>query len=672
MFLPVVALLLSGQSMIRPPMHRAWTVLSGDNTELRGVRGPVLYYSAQCGVGAVRIDTGARVWDKRLSDWCGGAAMGEHRLFVLDAGGKSTRLVAYDLRTGASYLLKSYPEGTREIACDGRRIYVLSKLTVDACDVKTGKTIWQKKLGSSPTRGLTLSSLTTGNSRVFAAIESAGFHCLDSATGKLLWRDNGQHGVYNPPIIVPGGIVTGFKGLRLQNVSTGKPVWTAATEYFQAKAIAGNVLIGEDMNRLCGIDLKTGKRLWQGPPPKEDGIRVGGNEHLAPSVGNSALLLRDDLSLVSATGDVLWRSKVFFTGAPVYVNAGTMICNDGERLFGYGPGDYPPTPDSENSRKDFALRMVASFEKLDKTEVERVGTLARYTTQPLIRKYVEWAIDNREDGPADKQGRGMMLYNLLMDNRELLDGMCSRDDTDALLRAIADVGRDNSYRNELVAILGRKGDPARAMPLFVEELKATGKKRSESAGAMLDAVATSTHPAAVQFMIEALNDAKAPAGWRNAAFIHLAGTGGEAGVDAVRRARARRSARKPWDEQVVVESRDVITDEKDGMGRRWRLINSEELGNHSDVFLQRKSETGWDKPIFLGFFTGRTWTESAPETFRGVGLKALLAKEWLKIFPDDKEIRRDSDGDGLTDLVEARFGTNWVRPTLTRTGSPTA
>lgn len=60
------------------------------------------------------------------------------------------------------------------------------------------------------------------------------------------------------------------------------------------------------------------------------------------------------------------------------------------------------------------------------------------------------------------------------------------------------------------------------------------------------AVAHSSHPDAVRFMLEALRDPHAVAPWRREGFVHLAGTGGPDGVQAVRDARSKPGPRKPW------------------------------------------------------------------------------------------------------------------------------
>ena len=78
----------------------------------------------------------------------------------------------------------------------------------------------------------------------------------------------------------------------------------------------------------------------------------------------------------------------------------------------------------------------------------------------------------------------------------------------------------------------------------------------------------------------------------------------------------------------------------------------------------------WSRPLFTGAWTGRLWDRKVPTMFRGITMKRLLSSEWIKIFPTDAAIRKDSDGDGLTDVVEARLGTDPRRADTDGDGIP--
>jgi hypothetical protein len=162
-------------------------------------------------------------------------------------------------------------------------------------------------------------------------------------------------------------------------------------------------------------------------------------------------------------------------------------------------------------------------------------------------------------------------------------------------------------------------------------------------------------------MREALRDPKAAPAWRTAAFEHLAGTGGAVGATAVRAARPHRSPRQPWFERINVSRLPAdyrVATKKDAQGRTWMLFHSPVLGNASDLFVVQKLGAKWARPLFTGAWTGPTFRSEAPKAVHGIPIARLVAKEWIRLFPADNSIRRDSDHDGLTDLVESRLSTN--------------
>ncbi len=102
---------------------------------------------------------------------------------------------------------------------------------------------------------------------------------------------------------------------------------------------------------------------------------------------------------------------------------------------------------------------------------------------------------------------------------------------------------------------------------------------------------------------------------------------------------------------------------KDPKGRTWVLFRSSALGNYTDLFIVERHGAEWGKPLFTGACAQKSEWDSRPQpdTFRGIKITDLITTEWIKIFPDDPTIHKDSDGDGLTDLVEERFGTDPTR-----------
>jgi hypothetical protein len=230
---------------------------------------------------------------------------------------------------------------------------------------------------------------------------------------------------------------------------------------------------------------------------------------------------------------------------------------------------------------------------------------------------------------------------------------------------------DSEWRSRLDHILEVRGDADVYVPVLVDELRRLPlERRTESA--MLSAVARSSHPAAVDLMIAGLNPEyeSAPA-WRYEAFVHLAGTGGPEGVDAVRQARAARAPLRPWFDRLQLsrlppEQILATTTSDNGLG--WMFFESDILGNDSDVFASHEGIDAWSRPYFTGVWSRPTFTERLERTLDGtwrleplvspLPFAALDAWQSIARLRDVAAVFADRDGDGLTDAVEARLGTS--------------
>lgn len=672
--------LVVSQQVLQPPMHRAWTEISDDSTKVLAVQNGILIYSSENKIRAIKISNGEKVWSKEFKGQTPtrGVINATTIFYDLYEYKKPSRVFSIDRKTGISKEigLPFKGEDSRGLACDDKRLYLLEGSVVRAVDIATRKPLWKTDLKKDAKGRIgSLSCMTAGYGALLVGIEGLGMHSINPANGKVYWKENAQYGIYDPPLILPKGVVTRYKGLRLQNVITSKPIWTSSVTSFEPSSMSGDVLIGAKEGQYCGIDLKNGKVVWQGQKPAESWSGGDGFESLL--LGSSGGVFAREVTMsrtnekvhrLDRKGKELWSSPIFYDGVPIYEDSSIMICNDHERLLGYVAGAGPSVPTEEGDQRKLAASLVERYEFLDATEREMLSKVGKYASKALIEKYSNWAFENREGGPADREGRGQRLYGLLQETPQILMEICGPEDTTSLLAAIEKVGEKNSYQGILTTILGKKGDPNRTISLFVDRLKASGGASSESGnlGRALEAVSESSHPTAVKFMIEALLDPKAPPEWRRAAYIHLPGTGGEAGIEAVLKVRQKPGPRPTWQQTLManLNSKNILNELKDSKGRTWRLIGSGVLGNYSDLFIQQKQASGWDSPVFVNVVTQdsrmvrRKKDADTPLSYKGININKLVESEWVKVFPDDPNLWKDSDKDGLTDLVEARLGTN--------------
>ena len=667
----IVAIGLAGgvSEAIRPPMHRAWTYVSGERTEVLAVRNGVIYFTSRQRTGALKLSDGSVVWEKKRPDWAMQSVIDDKRIIVSTSSMEQGRLIAYDLTDGKERVIRNLPERAHSFALWKNQIcLLLPGRKVTAFDADSGKVAWEATVGDGTARGgVSLDDLYVCSDVLVMALDDIGWQCLDLSTGKSLWKIAADYATNSQPVSIGGRVLLEQPVLALVEARTGKEVWSDAALNLEMFGFSGDVLIGESNDKIVGLDLKRGSTLWT-LPEGEEGFRGGFGAIRWQGDEEGVAAWSNEFMRISQDGTIVWRSPVFFDGYPVHMDDGTMVTSDGDRLLCYTPGPYPQVPQGDEGRKAFAERGVAVFELLDHTEVEQIKGLGQYATEPLIRRYVEWAKAQQaayDDEDSDSE-LGMLHYSLLQTTAQMLGEMCGPEHSAALQKAIEDVGPENSYRDYLVSILGSKGDPDEFIEHYIRELRASkGDEEAERRNRQtLQSVANSNHKSAVAFMIEALNDPTSPDDWRHEAFVNLPRTGGEAGIAAVRSARKKRAPRQKWEETIDVAGVPegyLVSERTDAKGRTWRLFRSGALGSWGDLFISQKTGGSWGVPVFTGIFTRDTWTTKAPTQVNGVPMEEFMESKWIEVLPDDAALRADGDGDGLTDLAEKRLGTDPTR-----------
>ena len=659
----------ASQASLRPPMHRAWTHISGENTSVLAVRDGTVYFVSRQRTGALRLNDGSVVWEKKRPDWVQDFAIDDNRIYVSTSGKDHGRLLSYDLKDGTERALRDLPEDVSAFAVLENTVYLLDVgRKVVAFDADSGKQRWEAKLDAKEHGGFRLDSIHLCNGVLVLAISDVGWECLDPETGKSLWKKAAQYATNEEPYAVGNGVLLQQPDVALVDPRTGKELWSRADLSIDNFGVSNGVIVARSNGQTLGLDVKTGKTLWAiGKKTDVSMIQIGGHTSLWQSDADGVLVMSNGVARISRDGKTLWSSPAFFDGGPDYVDGHSMVTDDYSRILCYVGGPYAAMPEGDAVRKAFVEAGIANYAVLDQTERKALAKEPQYAAGPLIRRYVEWARIKKANHDSDvDDDLGMLRYDLMEDSSKTLHEICGREQTDQLKKAIADLG-ENEYRDTLVAILGEKGDPDKFMDDYVSELRASrgDEERMRNSAQTLDAVANSKYPSAVAYMIEILKDPTAPDDWRHEAFIHLPRTGGEAGVDTVRAVRAKRAARLLWEDHIDVggvTGKDVVSEKTDAKGHTWRLFRSGVLGNYSDLYVSERVGSAWSKPLFVGVYTAKTWHGQAPTEFRGTPMKSFLDSDWIKILPGDSEIRKDTDGDGLTDVVEKRLGTDPKNP----------
>ena len=87
------------------------------------------------------------------------------------------------------------------------------------------------------------------------------------------------------------------------------------------------------------------------------------------------------------------------------------------------------------------------------------------------------------------------------------------------------------------------------------------------------------------------------------------------------------------------------------------------LGGYKDLWIAEKQDEQWVRPLFVGVaeppinYLDESKTPK-PLLFQGKTAKQLIDGDWIKLLPNNPSIATDTDGDGLTDVMEIRLGTD--------------
>ena len=651
--LAVIAVLGSAVAYrpLTPSMVRTWTLPTGYGTSILGSRNGVCYYATPRLIGAVRESDGKSLWEKSYG-YVPASHLGANFIVLSQGDEKKASLIVLDLKSGAQLASRAMPRA-QSLAADNNTIYALTGGTVQLLTAKLAP-VATIKLGEKASR--MSGQMAISGDLVAAALYDDKWVVFNKKIRKKLWELKDKYAGLYPMVLSKGLLLLRGEKDGVFDVRTGRKIWDLNDTDWAV--LSGNVCLLQEKSQYVARDWKTGRELWRLPGAPSFS---GGNDSASVSEdGKTFFAGGDQLVAMSLTGQKLWTAKL---DRPEIAHKDHWIVSDGDRLLGYAPGKVIQIPTDAGGRGHLAQRLVRDFELLDNRERDLLIPLAREAIKPLLIRYAQWAreyeaLEGKRD--SDTKDRGQTLYGLLEgDSGQRLDKMLIKADTPILLDTIRQVQSEWWRDRVLVPLLLSHGDVELAAPFFLEQIKK--EKQPERGSSSLEAISKSSHREAVKFMIDALNNPKAPSAWRRAAFIHLAGTGGDAGVQAVRNAVPKPGPRPRWQTRVDPAANTRRTKPKEGKdskGRTWVLFQSGVLGNYTDYYMAEKVGSKYGEAIFLGFYDGPTWGKEAPKEHRKIPMAKLVSTEWINVFPNDAEVRKDADADGLTDLVEQRLGTD--------------
>ncbi|MFN8608727.1 MAG: PQQ-binding-like beta-propeller repeat protein [Vulcanimicrobiota bacterium] len=645
------ALLLKAKPSIPPPPYRLIGSLPVSQDEYSchyAVYGDRLYASSGLCCVAVDLKHFRPLWTTQISETGWAEEFVERNGIVYVSSlenlqGRS-RLVALNARNGEIAWRRVYHGGSSAMAVSERAIYVVvAPNRIGALDLKTLKPYWEAQLpGREDLTGCR--SLKVSDSVVLVNYGSQTT-ALDERTGRRLWTEANSVHLRNS-LVISNGVawMSSQKGSVARQATSGKLLWRSPFGLRDFGACSDGKFLGLSSNQIFCLEARTGRPLWQTPRPRYL------SSEPASLVGGCVFGLR---SAISASGQTLWVfSADDDIGLPCWTDGQVMTAFDSGRLLRYEHGARLPIPTNSALRQREANQLVAHFEELDAQERKRLVLLADESVEPLVKLYLRACV-------AYEAAPGLSSSRQLGVIFKMLERVCQRRHTELLISYLMPLPRKDTRFRELFRILAKVGEPELTLDFFLRECD-LNKDQPPLAYEFLasEYISQSTRPEAIQFMLRQLDhpDSK----FHAQAYFCLAGVAGEEGARAVLALARRRSLLRPLGRRLERGQRDsgewanradYSLQGTDPKGRQWALVSSGLFGSKRDLWLVQRIGEGWSRPVLTN-------------------LNASPSESWLETLPDNPALFLDGDGDNLTDLEEARLGTDPARPDTDGDGDP--
>jgi outer membrane protein assembly factor BamB len=594
-----------------------------------------------------------------------------------------SRLLTLDARTGR--LGWSIPrEGKSAVAVTADTVYVGTRPDrLAAIDRRTRAVRWTATLPKAAQGEI--ESIVVGGTTVALSANNVTVG-LSRQNGTVRWQEPNSYLLNNALVATDTVIwVPSNEGAVVRDLTSGKRLWSDAQDgYGDYGGVYAGQFVGIDHGRLHAVDPRTGRARWS--HPVGPGSTSGGNQYGSVLGDRLFVCGMDRAGIYDPRGKALWSGK---SGdaypRPIWSDGTHLVAFDDNRLMRYVRGQEPPAPTGSAARQALAQKLVARFGELDAADKKRLTALGDDAFPALLRAFLA-ACAAHDAVPED--GDSYPLYSKYQDLGRALTEVTTRKRGEALMKALDAPKTAKSAKPALLTLLARSGDPKIVTPYFLRELegvKTPGFEMYESNTYVArQYIVASRDPRAVAFMLKQLRDPKADATLRFEAYVNLANTGGEEGLRAVLAARNARTSLRPLAERVTdglagggemgAAKPKLLQERTDAQGRTWGLLQSGVLGDRGDLWLVEKVDGQWRNPLFTGVSTSGVsrWVKPAPPepTIGGRKGEELAKGAWFDVLVANEEIRRDADGDGLTDLVERRLSTDPAKADTDGDGDP--
>ncbi len=658
----------TAEGTLRPPFKKLWSFKTEDQVDSFLVTDLAVFFGTFHCYGAVDLATGRLLWQAPIPKKHFGAHVAYDGDTLYVAIGLQ-KLGAYEPQTGEELWSLPMKDYASEIAaCDGTVFCELEAGVLSAIDTRTRVQRWATKL--SDVR-MSVRPFVNGDS-LLVVTYAGQVLSLDPETGRVRWR---QAVVEGEEYWVSGIVAdrerlyctTRSGELVALDLGSGRPLWRFAAQ----EGIYGNpilldnlVLFGAQDGMLYAVNGADGRGNWSAVLSREMYPDVS-----PPVVCDGQILVTagGKLFAFDGSGRMLWQwdTEQDLFSQPITVLGDGVLLAGSHAFRSFVMGEPPALPSSALERRALAEQLVARFDSLTEDEARDLRKLGHEAFSVLIPLVQERLAAYEARAAATDTGYDEALhqaYSKFTQAMEVLGQMATKEDTPEML-ALLTRAQKPDVRSKVLQWLVDKGDEGQTTPLLLGILKKEKPDWGYSYSATsiaLYGVARSHDPRAVGFLIEQLSSHDANPEIRHEAFVNLARTGGTDGVAAVLAAKDQRREIPSLAQSVGIDVLDtVVASETSGEQRHWPagtkllatrkgddgvlwgLFTSRVLGSSSDLWVAKHDGTHWSSPLFTG-----------------ADQENLDKADWFTEFVGDASLGKDRDGDGWTNLVEQRLGTN--------------
>jgi|GEM_PF-3662731 len=638
---------------------------------------------------AVDLQNLKTVWEQTPSKGgiLGDVSLNNGKLYCLsfDFNSDDYFLYGFDAKTGKEEW--RYQVGTSgPMTVDGKFIYLpiqpgqLSAFNIDTKKVEWTTPLtdlkledWQSWFGEITTKDDMI--VTTALGDVWG---------IDKKNGKIIWsiKDTDMH--LSEFMLAQNENQSVFLCRKEQtygsnDVKTGTSLWEHKGYISIDSFLIDNKYICLSLSEIKAIDPYTGETLWTYLLSETDG---GFSNSDVERVGNLILVTSSNESVIlDVNGKVLAKSKEpFFTGTPVRYDINSILTLDSGRLIRYVPGMDEPIPTTPEARRVLARELAEKFEQLDKKERDKLSSLGDDAFEPVLAKYLELCQAYDKLPENDQEYESMSMFS---DLGEILGDITTKTHADIIIDIVTHGKYTRSSAGVLYSLFGKYAPEEVSIPYFVKALEGVEIPDFEFYSSFTyiarQYVLRSTHPAATEYLIRSLKSPKADPVIRFETYSNIASKSSDA-ADAVIALQRKRFLLEPFADRLTSYIADLSEEmdqaftkepdfnkiSTDGAGRTYGIFNLSFMGSYTDLWFAEKINGKWSNPKFTGtniaIEDGDSNEYLTSVKLEGRTADQLLKDNWSSILDGSVQLSLDSDNDGLTDIVEKRFGTDPQKP----------